>query len=262
MNNLPFELPGRFWRGNLHTHSNRSDGALPPDRLARRYQEAGFDFLAVTDHFRAEYGFPVADTRALRSAEFTTIIGAELHAPRTEHSAEWHFVAVGLPLDFAPPRPGETGPELARRARVAGAFIGMAHPAASLRTLADAGTLDAADAVEVYNALAGGPRRQLAPVRAPARPGVTGWACTRPTTPISSRTTRPPAPPGFRCGPSHSTRRRWSPRSKRATTTPAPAPRSTASMCAMAASPSYARRQARCWSPGACRARSSGSATG
>jgi histidinol phosphatase-like PHP family hydrolase len=151
---LPFEQPGRFWRGNLHTHSDRSDGALPPDQVARLYQEAGYDFVAITDHFRAEYGFPLTDTRALRNPEFTTIIGAELHAPRTEFSNEWHIIAVGLPLGFPPPGPGETGPELARRARAAGAFIGMAHPAASLLTLADAESLDAADAVEVYNALA------------------------------------------------------------------------------------------------------------
>ena len=27
----PFSTPGRFWRGNLHTHCNRSDGALTPE---------------------------------------------------------------------------------------------------------------------------------------------------------------------------------------------------------------------------------------
>lgn len=153
MHDLPFDRPGRFWRGNLHTHSDRSDGALPPEEVARRYQEAGYDFLAITDHFRAEYGFPLTDTRALRKPGFTTILGAELHAPRTEFSTEWHIIAVGLPLGFVPPGPGETGPELARRARAAGAFIGMAHPAASLLTLVDAESLDAAHAVEVYNAL-------------------------------------------------------------------------------------------------------------
>lgn len=150
---LPFGLPGRFWRGNLHTHSDRSDGALPPEEVARRYRDAGYDFLAVTDHFRAEYGFPLTDTRALRDDGFTTLLGAELHAPRPEFSSEWHIVAVGLPLGFAPPAPGEDGPALAQRARAAGAFIGMAHPAASLLTLADAESLDAAHAVEVYNAL-------------------------------------------------------------------------------------------------------------
>jgi hypothetical protein len=151
---LPFEEPGRFWRGNLHTHSSCSDGALSPEQVGRLYREAGYDFVAITDHFRAEYGFPVTDTRAVRTPTFTTLLGAELHAARAAPSAEWHIIAVGLPLGFAPPDPGESGPELARRARAAGAFIGLAHPAASLLTLADAESLDAAHAVEAYNALA------------------------------------------------------------------------------------------------------------
>ncbi|WP_251078077.1 CehA/McbA family metallohydrolase [Frankia sp. AiPa1] len=146
-------MSGRFWRGNLHTHSDGSDGALPPAEVARVYREAGYDFLAITDHFRARFGFPLTDTRSLRTPGFTTLLGAELHAPRTELSPEWHIIAVGLPLGFAPPGDGETGPMIARRARAAGAFIGMAHPAASLLTLADAESLDAAHAVEVYNAL-------------------------------------------------------------------------------------------------------------
>lgn len=151
---LPFDQPGRFWRGNLHTHSDESDGALTPEQTARHYQASGYDFLVITDHFRSAYGFPVTDTRALRGPAFTTLLGAELHAPRTEAGPSWHIVAVGLPLDFAPPHPDEDGPQLARRAKAAGAFVGMAHPAASLLTVDDAENLDAAHAVEVYNALA------------------------------------------------------------------------------------------------------------
>lgn len=149
-----FDLPGRFWRGNLHTHSNLSDGALSPAETAQVYRDAGYDFVAITDHFRAEYGFPMTDTRELRSDGFTTLIGAELHAPRTEAGQAWHIVAVGLPLDFAAPGETETGPDLAHRARAAGAWIGMAHPSASLLTAVDAESLDAAHSVEVYNALA------------------------------------------------------------------------------------------------------------
>ncbi|WP_329376564.1 CehA/McbA family metallohydrolase [Streptomyces sp. NBC_01351] len=150
---LPFNRPGRFWRGNLHTHSDRSDGALPSEEVGRLYREAGYDFLALTDHFRPEYGVPLTDTRRLRTPGFTTLLGAELHAPRTEAGQEWHVIAVGLPLGFPPPEPDESGPQLARRARAAGAFVGMAHPAASLLTTADAESLDAAHAVEVHNAL-------------------------------------------------------------------------------------------------------------
>ncbi|HZX07236.1 CehA/McbA family metallohydrolase [Kribbella sp.] len=149
-----FDLPGRFWRGNLHTHSNLSDGYLSPGETAAVYHEAGYDFVAITDHFRPEYGYPVTDTRDLRTADFTTLIGAELHAPRTEAGQQWHIVAAGLPLDFAPPSPSEDGPALARRARSVGAFVGMAHPSASLLTAKDAESLDAAHSIEVYNALA------------------------------------------------------------------------------------------------------------
>lgn len=153
MTALPFGQPGHFWRGNLHTHSNQSDGALSPQETVGRYREAGYDFISLTDHFRAEYGYPVTDSRPLRTPQFTTLLGAELHAPRTEAGPSWHIVAVGLPLDFPPPRPEENGPQLARRARSAGAFIGMAHPSASLLTADDAESLDAAHSVEVYNAL-------------------------------------------------------------------------------------------------------------
>ncbi|MFC6162186.1 CehA/McbA family metallohydrolase [Kribbella jiaozuonensis] len=150
---MTFDQPGRFWRGNLHTHTNLSDGALSPRETADVYRDAGYDFVAITDHFRPEYGYPVTDTRDLRTDGFTTLIGAELHAPRTEAGQQWHIIAAGLPLDFAPPSDSETGPELARRARAAGAFIGMAHPSASLLTAADAESLDAAHSIEVYNAL-------------------------------------------------------------------------------------------------------------
>jgi hypothetical protein len=148
----PFDRPGRFYRGNLHTHSNRSDGALSAADVARSYHEHGYDFVVVTDHFTRQFGFPVTDTRALRTPTFTTLLGAELHAPQLGSGDTWHLVAVGLPLDFAPPTDQERGPELAARAAAAGAFVGIAHPAWYGLTLDDAeAILASADAVEVYN---------------------------------------------------------------------------------------------------------------
>lgn len=151
MQSLPFAQPGRFFRGNLHTHSTRSDGRLSPDDVIRTYRDAGYDFLSLTDHFLDRYGFPITDTTAFRAAGFTTLLGAELHGPRTEVGERWHLVAVGLPLDFAPAGADETGPALAARASEAGAFVGIAHPAWYNLTLADALTIESADAVEIYN---------------------------------------------------------------------------------------------------------------
>ena len=147
----PFSAPGRFWRGNLHTHSNLSDGALEPRAVVDAYKHAGYDFMQLSEHFIGNFDFPIADTRGFRSNSFTTLIGAELHAPETAVGELWHIVAAGLPLDFPRNLDGETGAEVARRAHEAGAFIGIAHPAWSQLTMEDGRAIDCAHAVEIYN---------------------------------------------------------------------------------------------------------------
>ena len=39
-----------WYKGNLHTHTTLSDGAVAPDESIKRYKNAGYDFLAITDH--------------------------------------------------------------------------------------------------------------------------------------------------------------------------------------------------------------------
>jgi hypothetical protein len=154
-----FTAPGRFWRGNLHTHSNRSDGVLDPEEVCRRYRAEGYDFLALTDHFVGRYGYPIINTIPFRTNSFTTILGAELHSGAMANGELWHILAVGLPTDFAPshspdfkPVAGqESGPDLAARAVASGAFVAVAHPQWSGLTLADARSITAAHAVEIYN---------------------------------------------------------------------------------------------------------------
>jgi hypothetical protein len=156
---IAFTNPGRFWRGNLHTHSTRSDGVLAPEEVCRRYRAEGYDFLALTDHFIGAYGYPIVDTKPMRGDGFTTILGAELHSGAMANGELWHILAVGLPPDFKPsdspdfhPKAGqETGPDIAARAVAAGAFVAIAHPQWSGLTLADARSITSAHAVEVYN---------------------------------------------------------------------------------------------------------------
>jgi len=152
MHQLPFARPGTFRRGNLHTHSTLSDGKLSPAEVCAVYRNAGYDFLALTDHFMETYDFPVADTREFRSESFTTLMGAELHTGSTELGHLWHILAVGLPFDFAHYMPTETGPDVARRALAAGAFVAAAHPAWYGLTEADVRSLGDIHAIEIYNA--------------------------------------------------------------------------------------------------------------
>jgi len=159
MRAIAFTAPGQFWRGNLHTHSTRSDGVLAPAEVCRRYRAEGYDFLALTDHFVGCYGYPIVDTVPFRDTGFTTILGAELHSGAMANGELWHILAVGLPSDFAAsdspdfhPKPGqETGAQIAARAVAAGAFVAIAHPQWSGLTLADARGIAAAHAVEIYN---------------------------------------------------------------------------------------------------------------
>lgn len=159
MRHIAFESPGRFHRGNLHTHSTLSDGALEPRAVCKAYEEAGYDFLCLSDHFIGRFGYPIADTTAFRTNRFTTIPGAEVHSGSLANGELWHLLAVGLPEGFEPPHAPEfdpvdgqeAGPDLARRCAEAGAFVAIAHPQWYGLTLQDARGVEAAHAVEIYN---------------------------------------------------------------------------------------------------------------
>jgi hypothetical protein len=154
-----FTSAGKFYRGNLHTHSTESDGLLSPQEVCRRYQAEGYDFISLTDHFVGLFDYPITDASAFHNDNFTTIMGAELHTGAMENGHLWHILAIGLPQDFTPPdapyfRPvkgSESGASIAQRARDAGAFVILAHPHWSGMSEADARSITAAHAVEIYN---------------------------------------------------------------------------------------------------------------
>lgn len=159
MRPIAFSNPGKFYKGNLHTHSTNSDGRLSVEDVCSGYQAHGYDFIALTDHFVGLYDYPITDTRPFRNDDFTTLIGVEMHSGTMENGEIWHILAIGLPFDFAPSNSPffvpnvdqETGPELAARAVQAGAFVAIAHPEWSALTEVDMQSVKAAHAVEVYN---------------------------------------------------------------------------------------------------------------
>lgn len=156
MINSPFDKPGKFWKGNIHTHSTVSDGRLTPLQVCEKYREIGYDFLSITDHFMNRFEWKIADATACTTDDFLTIIGAELHVHGTEFGQLWHILAIDLPLDFAPVGKNETPALLVQRALKEGAFVAVAHPAMVNLSEADVLSLGNVHAIEVYNGTAKG----------------------------------------------------------------------------------------------------------
>ena len=45
-----------WYKGNLHMHTTRSDGKVTPEEAKKIYYQAGYDFIALTDHRRPGMG--------------------------------------------------------------------------------------------------------------------------------------------------------------------------------------------------------------
>ena len=66
------EREGSFYKGNLHTHSTVSDGALSPEELKELYKKNGYSFLAITDHNKhCDYSY-------MNDEDFLLIPGTEI----------------------------------------------------------------------------------------------------------------------------------------------------------------------------------------
>lgn len=81
-----------WWRGQLHTHTARSydgDPNVSPARRAAQYQEAGYDFVVLTDHDRVSTaepdgaaGRPFLALPGVESTDWTAHLGVWLVGPQ------------------------------------------------------------------------------------------------------------------------------------------------------------------------------------
>lgn len=75
-----------FYKGNLHTHTSLSDGRLPPEEAARVYKEAGYDFMAISDH---DIYF---DSTEYDSESFLVLPAIERSVVVAEGGFKWHHI--------------------------------------------------------------------------------------------------------------------------------------------------------------------------
>ena len=80
---IPFEGDGVWLRCALHAHTTNSDGELAPRLLVRHYEWAGYDVLALTDHWVRTVEPSTQKLLVIPSAELNAQAGGREHdAPR------------------------------------------------------------------------------------------------------------------------------------------------------------------------------------
>ncbi len=158
---VPVTTALRHWlRGELHLHSDHSDGLWTTGEMAERAKGRKLDFLFLTDH-NTTSGVPVL--RSQLDGVFSVHPGIEL-------TSYWgHALALGASqwIDWRTGHAGRTVNQMAQSARDAGAFFVVAHPDAppddlctGCRWTYDDFDPALAHAVEVWGGLWDGPEER------------------------------------------------------------------------------------------------------
>jgi hypothetical protein len=142
----PFDDEGGVWlRCALHAHTTNSDGDMPPDKLAGHYERAGYDVLAVTDHWVRTVERSTRSLLVIPSAELNATAGGREH--------DVHVLALGVEADpVVPENEFAPLPEVVSWIAANGGIPYVAHPFWSgLRTEQFEGCEGLAG-IEVWNA--------------------------------------------------------------------------------------------------------------
>ena len=138
-----FDPKKPWFKGNLHMHTTASDGKLSFEDAARRYQEAGYDFICITDHRMRSVGLQMfGDMLVLPGTEIDFFLATQVI----------HIVGVNIGESFLDRYDVRWGPQRGiNEIRAAGGLAILAHPLWSLNTTETINSLRDLTAVEIYN---------------------------------------------------------------------------------------------------------------
>lgn len=130
---------------NLHMHTTLSDGSKTPEEAAEIYKKAGYDVVAITDHWIHRDSGEIGGLRILSGAEYN-IGGGDAS------TGVYHILGIGC--SKKPNLTQEAGPQkiIDEVHRCSGIAI-LAHPAWSLNTAQQAAALSGVDAIEIFNSV-------------------------------------------------------------------------------------------------------------
>lgn len=142
----------------LHTHTTLSDGHKNPAEVAALYKEAGYDAIALTDHWVYGEGGEMDGLTVLSGCEYN-LDGVDEWTGVTE---VYHIVGVGMtrnpeiPEEYPRNHDGRIRDRVrdtVTRIREAGGLAILAHPAWSLNTPEQILGCADFDATEIYNSV-------------------------------------------------------------------------------------------------------------
>jgi hypothetical protein len=143
MTTNPFAAPGRWYRGNLHTHTTESDGLMSPEEMVDWHVAHGYDFLSLTDHrVRLDPAPYLRDGLLL-------IPGIELdgHDP---DGGRYHIVGLGVE-NSVEHRTDSSLQAAVDALRGAGGLVVLAHPYWSGQSARELLSVTGACGIEVFN---------------------------------------------------------------------------------------------------------------
>lgn len=141
----------------LHLHTTLSDGKLPPEEVMDLYEKAGYDILAITDHYKYHPGGQYGKMKLISGGEYH-LVGP--NAPGGVYETI-HVLALDMARDPEMNRSmieGESGVhqrvrEVMAAVREAGGVAILAHPAWSLNAPAEIMDCGGFDGTEIYNSV-------------------------------------------------------------------------------------------------------------
>ena len=142
----------RYYKGNTHAHTTRSDGVKSPGEVMRMFRDAGYEFLVLTDHWTPG---PTQDFDGM-----LVLSGAEYDFSFPEQVL--HIVGVFPDETAAKGFSHEMDyPEVIGRINAQGGAAILCHPAWSLNTPEMIRSVQGVCAAEIYNSISGSPWNAL-----------------------------------------------------------------------------------------------------
>jgi len=140
----PFEVEGKWYRANLHTHTTLSDGDVNLPVRIKQYRDKGYNVLVITDHEKTN------NIAGYSDANMLVINGMESHPVCPGAEIKYHFVCLNIPFGFHRD-PNASAQQVVDSVKSAGGEIIVAHPYWCGYTPRELLAVDRYIGIEVYN---------------------------------------------------------------------------------------------------------------